>query len=813
MVEVKLPYGVYRIRPLSKERLYLHLNRTSSHVSVRPLGQGSDEVDQRWDLAPVENKPNTYTIRHFHLKFNLSYTDVEQSSYLSKVGSIEWIIKPSSSGHFSFTTGEKEKLAVELDINNKDKILLNTIQPNNANQLWLFEKFEYASSSSRGQTFTTAFFPLTAREAANQDYDIIVVGSGVGGGVLIHDIYDTNFKIGPNNAKKVLLLERGGLTFHSHCLNTARPVDLVKDRSQQNDFFFRRFWGKFDIVKCCDRCTDMCGGKPFDSCCNDSNPNCCDECCNKPSTGWYGGPMYNLGGRSAAWGLFIPRIHDRTLQVHFPKAIGDDLLTTYYRKAEYLMNLSLPRSEQAHRHVVDRLNAEGPAAVPNSQIQWSWARIASEFQREDNYSFARGAYSSIDKILEMALGRENDGEGPVKADPNVHVALNAEVRSLIMDWSQNPPVAIGVNVRTPEGDCVPIFLKDEGSVVLSAGSVNSAAILLRTGGDEWRQKIEAHRGLHVTDHDIYTYSSRFRYKRPTDRVAYGAMKLQAHFDMDPGTSSSEDQQNPIPIPVGLANMSIDSSSFLSRGVAEDSQIPNFIITFIRECRLHDDNSIQIDPITYEPRVTIRRGDRATGDQVKIMQRLTWSTMKTIETAIGATFINKPTNSDQLNLSLAALGVVAHELGTLPMRDPSLKDRKACLDDQLKVVNDICNGVYVCDLACFPFSPEVNPTLTLAALAIRLSRHLVDRTRVPSKPNWVSVVNHSGAAVRIRLSNLAGEPGWIDLAAGDICQWERKDGITEALFVRGQDANSDSGFLSDPVVIPAHPGGITVIGVD
>ncbi|EUC58267.1 GMC oxidoreductase [Rhizoctonia solani AG-3 Rhs1AP] len=549
--------------------------------------------------------------------------------------------------------------------------------------------------------------------------------------------------------------------------------------------------------------------------------------------------MYNLGGRSAAWGLFIPRIHDRTLQVHFPKAVGEALLSTYYRKAEYLMNLSLPRSEKEHRYVIDRLNADGLAAVPNSRVQWNWARIASEFQRENNYSFAQGAYSSIDKILEIALGRDNDGEGPVNADPKVRVALNAEVRSLIMDWSQDPPVAIGVNVRTPEGDCVPIFVKDKGSVVLSAGSVDSAAILLRSGGSEWRQKIEAHRGLHVTDHDIYIYGSRFRYTKPTDREAYGAMKLQSYFDMDTGnTGNPEGQQKPIP--VGLANMSIDSSSFLPRGVGEDSQIPNFIMAFIRECQLHDQNNIEIDPTTYEPRVTIRRGDRATDGEIKIMQKLTWSAMKTIETAIGATFVKKPADSDKIDLYLAGLGVVAHELGTLPMKDPSLKDGKGCLDDDLKVVDDICKGVYVCDLACFPFSPEVNPTLTLTALAIRLSRHLVHRTRVKPKPNRVSVVNHSGVPVLIRLSNLAkgsekilrwlgqgdepeenakteevkaSETGWIEAAAGEIYQWERTDGLTEALFVQKRNTNSDGGFLSEPVVMSAHPGGVTVIGVD
>ena len=34
-----------------------------------------------------------------------------------------------------------------------------------------------------------------------------------------------------------------------------------------------------------------------------------------------------------------------------------------------------------------------------------------------------------------------------------------------------------------------------------------------------------------------------------------------------------------------------------------------------------------------------------------------------------------------------------------------------------------SGIYACDLSVFPTSPAANPTLTLAALAIRLADHL------------------------------------------------------------------------------------------
>lgn len=52
-------------------------------------------------------------------------------------------------------------------------------------------------------------------------FDVIVIGSGMGGGVLAHSLAD--------NKKRVLLLERGDLVFTTHSLNTTRPhADLAR---------------------------------------------------------------------------------------------------------------------------------------------------------------------------------------------------------------------------------------------------------------------------------------------------------------------------------------------------------------------------------------------------------------------------------------------------------------------------------------------------------------------------------------------------------------------------------------------------------
>ncbi|KAG2011519.1 hypothetical protein CC2G_011623 [Coprinopsis cinerea AmutBmut pab1-1] len=96
-----------------------------------------------------------------------------------------------------------------------------------------------------------------------------------------------------------------------------------------------------------------------------------------------------------------------------------------------------------------------------------------------------------------------------------------------------------------------------------------------------------------------------------------------------------------------------------------------------------------------------------------------------------------------------------------------KDDPHCLDENL-LLRDTTN-VYVCDLSLFPFSPEVNPTLTLVALALRLSRQILSPKIIDTKGNdepgsyltvaraqvrrWV--VNQTGDPIKVQISNISG----------------------------------------------------------
>jgi len=68
--------------------------------------------------------------------------------------------------------------------------------------------------------------------------------------------------------------------------------------------------------------------------------------------------------------------------------------------------------------------------------------------------------------------------------------------------------------------------------------------------------------------------------------------------------------------------------------------------------------------------------------------------------------------------LLGCGIFAHEAGSMRMDNPN---GTGVVDENLKVHG--FSNLHVCDLSVFPYSVEANPTVTLAALSLRLADHL------------------------------------------------------------------------------------------
>ncbi|OCH91040.1 FAD/NAD(P)-binding domain-containing protein [Obba rivulosa] len=632
--------------------------------------------------------------------------------------------------------------------------------------------------SAGGRTFENTFFNFTVEEAALYEFDIIVIGTGIGGGIIAGDLFDTNSMLG-RNAKHILVIERGGLAFHSHCLNASRPNGLGEDHGQQNDTFFAKF--KEDYALSPDTQTSDLKA----------------------------GPMFNLGGRSAAWGLFAPRIHDETFRAYFDPQVHVDLVGQYYRMAEELMTLSLPKTRPVHQALMERLNMTTEDMVKAiKSVDWEWGRIASEFCDEKNFAFARGAYSTIDKLLEIAMSKPKAPDGQEMEHVNFKQLLGVEVRRVVWDLT-NPKQATGVYVRSPDGKEETIRLRAGGNVVVCAGSVMSAAILLRS-----HVPLEANGGLHVTDHDIFYKDLAFQYRSLADKQVVGSMKLQTFVRMGGGE-------------IVLANMSVDASSFLPRDIVPLDALQKFIIAFIRKAELNMNNTVKL--INDEPVVTLNRGPNSnftTSDPtIAALRQLTETSLDTMHAVLQADFFPDARPGGEYFKALE-VGGVAHELGTIPMKGP--KNTSAyCLDTDLKLRG--YEGVYVCDLSVFPVSPEVNPTITLAALALRISRRtLHPRSIIITRDGQVHtedsgtldadcayVVNHRGRAVKVWISNRAGvdissEENGVALGPGDLVKYKRTPGVTESVSVFDLQYLSRNEFLPEPELLPAQPGRITEI---
>ena len=77
----------------------------------------------------------------------------------------------------------------------------------------------------------------------------------------------------------------------------------------------------------------------------------------------------------------------------------------------------------------------------------------------------------------------------------------------------------------------------------------------------------------------------------------------------------------------------------------------------------------------------------------------------------------PIAGESLDLTLAKLGAVAHEVGSLRMSGTEA----GVVDTDLKFLS--YENLYACDNSVLPSSPAANPSLTLAALSLRLAQHL------------------------------------------------------------------------------------------
>ncbi|MBD2465654.1 GMC family oxidoreductase [Oscillatoria sp. FACHB-1407] len=260
----------------------------------------------------------------------------------------------------------------------------------------------------------------------DQYYDVIIIGTGAGGGTLARKLAPTG--------KKILILERGELIYRE----SSELVDTEVFKKEQ--YHAKDAW--FDNE-----------GEPF-----------------------YPQTYYSVGGNTKIWSGVLQRMRERDFeQVQHQGGVSPAWplkyqdFEPYYTEAEKLY--------QAHGKVEN-----DPTEPPHSEA-YPFAEIAHEpmLQSIGDTLSQQGLHPVHLPLGVGDRGRtdaEDTGVSPVLTSDNVTLKTSAQVVSL----HTNPSGAEIKAVEAKIGGQSYLFLGD--IIVLACGAVNSAALLLRSANEK-----------------------------------------------------------------------------------------------------------------------------------------------------------------------------------------------------------------------------------------------------------------------------------------------------------------------------------------
>ncbi|MCJ1342064.1 hypothetical protein MMC31_000244 [Peltigera leucophlebia] len=505
--------------------------------------------------------------------------------------------------------------------------------------------------------------------ARHGPYNVIVVGSGMGGGALVRQLLTNS-----TADKKVLLIEKGTITFPTHVLNTSRPHfdhDGAKPgRGRDNEVMF-------DNIKV---------------------PYTLAQSTKETPRKYVGGAINALGGRSLFWSLETPFIERKAAQAYFPPSIVKDLWGEGETKDSGLIRAVRVMTNSPPNHIDFPGGFDQDIKFTGDEQKLKRAitdykggviqavQVGAEFGSKPNpYYFPQGAYSTTDYLLDKALSR----------DLRLTILLGQEVRDVtFVDQKVDQ-----LNFQDPKEKNSPSLKVGNAQVVLAAGTIDTPAIALRSKLDDHMPK--DHKGLiglGLTDHEIWTAKSSKLKGSQTLELAV-TVEIENHPALLTVCTNAEKFFNH-----GFANGKGQSASG-----TDPSNVLNVFLAFQQE--LDPSSKVQLaDPAPKSP----KKSDPRLSINYQPMGNPIVVAVKKLMTEIFTEFGIK----DSPITRLEGFGTVAHETGTMRVEGPK---GKGVVNDQLQVHG--INNLFVCDLSVFPFSPGPNPSLTLTALALRLGDHL------------------------------------------------------------------------------------------
>ncbi len=319
---------------------------------------------------------------------------------------------------------------------------------------------------TENSSFQQRFFAPALDES--HEYDVIVVGSGIGGGIVADQLADLG--------ADVLVLEAGSALFVTHTANLPRQHQLGK--------FDKHLWALFDEY----------GVVNYQ---------------NSPGSDYQGAQAFNLGGRSVFWGGFIPRMTWWELE-SWPPAVAWDLENFAYERAEDLMYWP-PAPGVYSQQVRSVLNTVLPT------YDHFEAPMAVRQLHQARGTLAPGLFSTADLLAEGRLSVDPTSAG------RCTVNLNHAVTKLETDASGRVSSVVSHDLLSNK-----VRTYRARYVVLAAGAVESTKLAKMS---ELADPLELV-GRGFTDHPVLFTHFAISPGKPYHRVDASSKTLSRHKSAD-----------------------------------------------------------------------------------------------------------------------------------------------------------------------------------------------------------------------------------------------------------------------------------------
>ena len=527
-------------------------------------------------------------------------------------------------------------------------------------------------------------------DGTNRDFDFIIIGSGMGGGILADDLAD---RLGQNH--RMLLLDAGSFIYPTHVYNVSRVPNSSIAAHFDVDNFTQNPTGNHFI-----------GGKP----------------------------QLAFGGRSIFWSGLIPQAQDWEL-LFFPDSVREDLTSEYFKLAANRMNVSFSLGAKAKDLVQHFRNSslnddfvikETPRALHQPYLN------PDGTPRDQFFVEPTGVFNTAELLISqvgLTPGVNQDGSG-------LFIKLNCFVEAINdvpFDWYE---------VRTTNtitGEQVSFYTP---RVVIAAGSIESPKLINRSS---IYQRLPGHLkqrvGFGLTDHPVSAESQAY-----VSSLGSISLNRRDHAKIIFYSRGRPDQNGHIKFPFNI-EMNVNHEYWHLRNndpsaerVIDDTSKTRVDIKFSFANCLDNENGIFSHASDgYTPEIRFKRfaflDDLLqfrfpalagwTKGQPEFFDLLNQTRDRVFAEFNDVDWITGEYGSGQGKQWPFGWGTVHHACGTLrmpwkPNRNASF-NHESVVDENLKVRGS--TGLYVCDMSVMPISTAANPVRTLAGLALRLSRHL------------------------------------------------------------------------------------------